>query len=63
MRHLLLALGMVGTMALAGAAPSALAQTVYNPPGYGYGNPAGYGYAAGGWNASPWGATSGVRVW
>src|SRR5215211_1765183 len=46
MRRLILALSVVGTLALGGLASPAAAQTTYNPPGYGYGNPAGTGYTS-----------------
>jgi hypothetical protein len=49
MRQLMVALSVVGALALAGMgiASTASAQTVYNPPGYGSGNPVGYGYGHG----------------
>jgi hypothetical protein len=44
MRQLMIALGVASALALAGLAPSASAQTVYNPPGTGEYNPSGTGY-------------------
>jgi hypothetical protein len=43
MRQLMLAPILAGILAVAGLGSNAAAQTVYNPPGYGYGNPAGTG--------------------
>jgi hypothetical protein len=42
MRQLIVALGAVSALAIAGPLSGASAQTAYNPPGYGPYNPPGY---------------------